>query len=408
MTQTLTYTDTYTHTQTHTYTRTRTQVAMRKASECADMGVVGPSVTQPAYAGAQVGAPASAGAPLSHGRRVRDRWTIWADCSHSRSQGGGSVHLEYALARTVNFSNRIQSDRATWDSWVESRELLRLALELEMRFDLLRENHCDFEMHLLTEALRYQLFPGEFYSDLVAPTRRSNRYLSNLLASTSLYLDQTRNDLCGIFGKTSSEVADFDNARQERHSECLGYRVLYILRNVMQHRKLAISSVRLAQSTEIDTPEQYHCMRFVPTLEIADFEELKKFDAGVLADLKKHAGASRQVNLAELVREYMDALDGVHSVARQLMAPDVQRAEKLLNQLVQQWTSEFGDSIVALALISHENGVFKETAPVFPDVVERRLALVRKNCLHTALAETYVSNRLADVKSGSARVGRGG
>lgn len=71
------------------------------------------------------------------------------------------------------------------------------------------------------------------------------RQVSNFLATASLFLMNAKVRLGKIFGKSSNEITQWDNYRQNLHFNSFAYRFMYELRNYSQHYGLPISGLNL-------------------------------------------------------------------------------------------------------------------------------------------------------------------
>ena len=122
-----------------------------------------------------------------------------------------------------------------------ARDALVAMIGVEQKFDLLLENHAEYERELLGLALDRSLHLAALQwqgsqGDIAVVARR----LANLLSAGRLYIDQVKHDLRSTFGPAHDVTEATKRQFSQEYDARLGYRVMEALRNVMQHRILPV------------------------------------------------------------------------------------------------------------------------------------------------------------------------
>ena len=171
---------------------------------------------------------------------------------------------------------------------------------VEQKFDLVFENYADYERELLDlslhQALRRDLdWPGS-QNDIAAVSRR----LANLLSAARLYLDQINHDLRATFGPTSDVPRIVKAKTAEQYDARFGYRLMYSLRNAVQHRSMPVHALSYS-SESVGQGLQF---RAIPSIDVVRLKDAKLKPA-VFAELESRG---ETVELTPLVRSTLRAL----------------------------------------------------------------------------------------------------
>jgi hypothetical protein len=109
--------------------------------------------------------------------------------------------MDYGLARLLLGSPKFVA--ITEDEYTDirrRREILREALFIEEKFDLVVDNYLEFETDLLDSAAREMVRGVSSWTAFQGERNQMNRRIVNLLSSCRLYLDHTHHHLSNIGG----------------------------------------------------------------------------------------------------------------------------------------------------------------------------------------------------------------
>jgi hypothetical protein len=115
--------------------------------------------------------------------------------------------MHYAVTRSIlGFTPTIELTAEQYKRLCDAKAGLVVALGLEQKFNIVRENYAEFERAVLNVAVNQMVFSEDDWGTLVGEVYTINRHLLNLLAAASSYRDQVKLDLASVFGPGSSVV----------------------------------------------------------------------------------------------------------------------------------------------------------------------------------------------------------
>lgn len=255
------------------------------------------------------------------------------------------------------------------------------------------ENHADFERDLLDMALRHSLFPGRDPQFMTDDRHVVSRRLVNLLSTAKLYVDQLQHDLSRAYGHGSALLTEGRQLLSREYHTSLGYRVIEAVRNHTQHRDLPVQRIHYPMRLIEGSPPMWRCS-VGASLDIRTLQDDPKFKRSVLEDLRPLASDEQSVEVAPLVREYVQSIGRVQMRVRELIAPDLGAADALIvdardrARLAAQGTSLAGLSIVR----RDEDGRSHGWEWVSTELIDRRKELQKKNSHLDSLTRRYVSS----------------
>ena len=115
------------------------------------------------------------------------------------------------------------------------------ALYLEEKLDLVLGNFFDFEMVLLHIATENMIFLNPSYRRHKEKFNKINRHIINLLSGCRLYLDHSVHHLKIISNEAPRTIEIVKRNISSEYDSNLGYRLMYELRNYVQHRGFPFS-----------------------------------------------------------------------------------------------------------------------------------------------------------------------
>ena len=164
-----------------------------------------------------------------------------------------------------------------------------------------------------------------------------NRKLSNLLCSVRMYIDQTQYDLSIIKSKECSKD-DFHRFTSEQYDKSIGYQIMELLRNYMQHQGLIIEGITCIRPLFRDN--DYYKI----TIDI-DYKKLKsidKYEKKILLDSVLSNSRARTFNLLWFLDEYICGLDKVHKSMIEKLSEKIVSAQQLINQILEKYYDNLG------------------------------------------------------------------
>lgn len=276
----------------------------------------------------------------------------------------------------------------------KAKKAILRAIALEEKLDHVLENFADLERELLNMALEHSIFPGKIDDLLGGGAHLVNRRIVNLLTTTRLYLDQVMHDLSEIFGKDSEQYKAVKQSIRREYDSVLSYRVMEELRNHAQHRSLPTHVISFGATW--DKSPDLTGLRFyvVPSIEVLVLQEDPKFKKAVLKELTEAADEKGCVNLLPSVRQYVEALGRIHHGVREVTAPQLSQADKLIAEYCAKGKDRFGSVVGLFALDSDAQGRYAGMVHLTERFTERRKGLEKKNRPLGLMSRRYVSSRV--------------
>lgn len=191
------------------------------------------------------------------------------------------------------------------------------ALAIEEKFDLLFRSYFDFERMLHEIALTNQLFQPIDFTGMVQQLQSANLALMNLLSMCRTFVDHVPHHVSELFGRESRESQELKSWLAEEYDGKLGYRVLYALRNYVQHRGFPIHYVTTGWKMGRGKDGVHLKHSATPYLSVEQLAEEPKFKKQILAELQQ---IGERVNLTVLVRENMSSFARINMKIRKNVA----------------------------------------------------------------------------------------
>jgi len=269
-----------------------------------------------------------------------------------------------------------------------------VALGIEEKLDLLLENYIEFEEGLLSLSLRRGIFRDLDWDGLMDDIQVTNRRLANLLMSVRLYTDQVKRNAAALFGRNGQTTVAILEALAEQRRTCFGFRMLEELRDHIQHRDLPVRHLTYLMGPSGKETSRTFRHRIRPALQVAALKEDPQFDRAVLRTLEEKGTT---VALTPFVREGIEAVCRIHERLRELAAPDIETWCGILQDVLARGREALGEDLTALGVVAEddEEHCF-ESEQVFDDLLQRRIALLRKNRGLSNLSLRFVSGELEE------------
>jgi hypothetical protein len=300
--------------------------------------------------------------------------------------------MKYAIT-AVGVSRFIDISKEEFDRLIEIRRNLLVVLAVEEKFDLLLENHAEFELALLELSVRKLIFHEDQAALATAHRTMINRRVANLLSSACLYRDQTKHDIASIYHKGSAQTESLEESFSDQYHASLGYRAMEGLRNHVQHRGLPVHRLMPSSERERAGPNSLLSVAVRPFVKVQRLKDDPKIKPAVLRELNAIKDDQGYVDLTQLAREYVEGLGRVHKSTRALIAAEVGKWDAELLSVLERARQELGHAAGVSAVAANDQHQILEAADVFPEIIDRRKALERKNRNLGILSGRYVTSR---------------
>jgi len=302
--------------------------------------------------------------------------------------------MRYGLTRLVLESNGfVALSEEEFETIKEAQENLFEALFIEENFDLVVENYLEFEIDLLSAAARQMIHAMRKYDQYQEERRRINRRIANVLTACRSYLDQTGHHLSEMFGRDSAIESKFQQGVSEQYERCAAYRVMYALRNYVQHRAYPIHCLTYPTQWVGDDHDKL-LFSLTPLIYGQELETDFMFNETVINDLK---ALGEKIDVRPLMREYVSALGRIHEALRALLSSEVQEWEKIILGTIKRFCDAFPEersTIGLTAVLEDDRGKHLERIVLFDDFIKYRHELERKTPSLVNLAKRYVTGEV--------------
>jgi hypothetical protein len=288
----------------------------------------------------------------------------------------------------LGFADNIEITAQDYDRVVTSKRRLLMMLNIEEKFLVLVENYADYERALLDLTLSSMLKLDMEWSSVRDDVEVVNRRLANLLTASRMYIDQIKQDVQEVCDDDSEVEDEIDTAFAQQYDSRLGYRVMEALRNYVQHRNLPVGRISY-RADHVERKGAAPLTRHAVIVSL-DTDRLRD-DGGFKASVLKELSAKRHVAITPLVRDYLDGLAATHQVVRTKTVDQVDDCETVLEDVVQQARTRFGDTS-GLCVVREAGEDWLEEHEIFDDIAIRRRSLVHRTRLLQGLTRQYVSS----------------
>lgn len=204
-------------------------------------------------------------------------------------------------------------DAAEYEEVRKCQDLCCLVLLFEERFQLALDNFHDWETELLEQAHSALLWNANDFTTAMQQRLKLDRRFVNLLSSLRLYLDQSDHNISQIFGDQSKELRKIKEFKSWLYDNHFGFRLLEALRNHVQHSSLPLSTISHGYSRVESKDGFYNQFSVAPKISQAELAQNKKFNKGVLEELRSQKEYS---DLRLAAREYIYCLTMLHAQIR--------------------------------------------------------------------------------------------
>lgn len=305
--------------------------------------------------------------------------------------------MRYGISKIVaGFDGFIEIDEAEYRRIKSARENLFEALFLEEKLDLVTANFYEYETDLLSIASQMMIFNDDDHFSMSRQRNLVSRRIVNLLTAGRMYLDQSVQHVANIYGRDSEILSRVKSEIVLQYDQSLGFRVMEALRNYVQHRGFPIHTLLFSYKRVGTDTEPQLLYRVIPIISVTELNEDGNFKKSVLKELDAIQNKN-QVDARPLIREYIESIGKIHEKIREIIRPDLEEYERVLNDTIQKFKNEFGEQIPLAGLaivIEQDDERWLETITIFKEFMERRRALEKRNLTFNNIHIAHASNEI--------------
>lgn len=284
----------------------------------------------------------------------------------------------------------IEISKEEYESCKNAKMYLLEALHIEEKMNIVIENYREFEQTLLDLTLRYILYHDVSWSVFNEERNQINRKLANLLTACRMYLDHLIRHMNNIFGKSSHHINEIKKVISSQYDAELGYRVMEALRNYIQHRGFAISS--LTHNSEWNEERTYITDTLIPSVSTSELEADPDFKRSVIEEIKVIGST---IDIKPFVRTYVASLAVIQDDVRRIIKGYSQSWESSIDTLFEKYprqNKQDKDPTGLVAAIMSEDGCYGEIIYMFREYIQRWKRLERLNSNIKNLPKRKVTN----------------
>ena len=249
-----------------------------------------------------------------------------------------------------------------------ARMVLSEALTFEQRYDLLLGNFISMELALTEICLRAKVEPQYRYADLAENLETTNRHVVNLLTSMRGYADQVLQDFkCLKLKPPFSAVARTELGKVFERSP--DYRLMYALRNHVQHKATAIHGFAGTDDRGGDANSWAESVKFYANKTTLSAD--KDFKTRVLDE------EPEKIDVRRRARRSVQEVGMAHLALRKTSEKHVALARSVVETAIRDYKDAGAESVIGL--VAGRVGDVDADVPLLLDWDDVRLQLANKN-----------------------------
>lgn len=265
-----------------------------------------------------------------------------------------------------------------------SSAILRHALAIEEKYEILISNFIELEKYTLNAAVSHATRNGPTYTDSFDFSLDLNIRLVNLLTAARLYTDQLGGHILGCVSSNDYKKEDLKKLFSIEYDSNPHYRFMVALRNYVQHRGIPVHRILIgAKWIERDKNHLEFSTGFYAKKETLALD--KDFKKLVLDEIPD------EVNLKFVTRSYIESLSRIHRQAREIINDNVESSRKEFQEAINEYREVFNDEPIGLCAYEYDNRKFLEEVSIMLYWDDIRLTLIKRNPELFNLANRYVT-----------------
>jgi hypothetical protein len=224
-----------------------------------------------------------------------------------------------------------------------------------------------------------------------------NRRLANFLGSVRMYIDQSQHDLSSL-NMTECSKEDFHRLTNEQYDKYIGYQIMELLRNYLQHEGIIIEGITYL--TPLFTKEmEYH--NLLINIEYKSLKAMGRYKSKIKLDEQLAALGAKGFNLIWFIDEYIRGLITVHSNFLNLVSEKTKSSKKMIDNIllkcyancIPEEVGVFGEE---QDFLLHYNYVknFKQYIPVLKECSKEKMYFRSTDCIQGNLERIEIRYKL--------------
>jgi hypothetical protein len=253
----------------------------------------------------------------------------------------------------------------------EAKKILRAALDIEDKYDLIISAYVDLEKDVLALTTENMVRFSSSYESFHETRTLVNRRLITILTAARLYLEKLPSTAvkCTNNQSTATEIDSFKSCEYGLHFE---YRFMEALRNSVQHSNLPVHSVSHGfKRIEAETGTNQYKSSYMANK--SEFASDKNFKRTVFNELPE------KIDLLFATRVYIASLSNIHIQTRALIKDSVDDARTIIEDQIIVYSEAINQNVFALEAIKKSEAEIVESIPIMIDWDDVRISLVKKN-----------------------------
>lgn len=252
----------------------------------------------------------------------------------------------YVMRRLVLGSRAsVEITKDNYEHLCQLTDQLKHLLDVEEKFDILKENYFELESTILTEALREMVTRTFDSIEFQILRRLLARRIANFLSSTRLYLDSLPYHSRVVLKHHEAALSEIIGMPSSEYDRSENYRIAEALRNYAQHRSLPLHGLSVRMKKDMDKNPSELAYSLSPSLAYVNLHADGKFKAAVLDELR----GKDPIPLKPILRSYTESIGAIHERFRKLASPISESCVAQLTTATKEF-EQHGEGTVGLAI----------------------------------------------------------
>ena len=246
----------------------------------------------------------------------------------------GNYFLQSCLDCILGMRHTIS--QSEYEKIKRAYEIARKIAWCNERYYMIVDNYGEF-VESINQALEI-IYKNKEQEDMIRIgqnyIRTFNRRFFNIISSVRLYIDQTRHDLSELQLSVSKD--DFGKLTSRQYDLRLGYQIMELLRNYMQHESMVIDGIIWFRPF-FDISKEY-----VPIIIAMDIDRLKKIDnfKNKIKSNKINEMTGKSFNIFYFLHEYLLGINDVHKELMDLLENIINSQHDIVTNILMKYYKE--------------------------------------------------------------------
>ncbi len=281
--------------------------------------------------------------------------------------------MGYFLKRnTIDCAEQMDITEAEFNELKEAKRVLRRALDIEDKYELLISSYIELEQDALCLNVKHMVSNDFDYIEIQKRRTLINKRLVSILTTARLYLEKIAKEASSCTNNpTDKDVVD--GFRSEKFDTFREYKFVEKLRNIVQHHSLPVHGMTFG--TKLIESECGDSHQYTSSF-MANKEELEKsdrFSQELLDELPE------KLDLLHEIRVYISAISDIQRQVRGLINEAVTTSRNALENMINRYKDFDESGAKGLVAVHETSDDDYEAVPILLDWDDVRLSLVKKN-----------------------------